>query len=124
MDGESLPTARINNIIAKFDDRAPIHYCHSKLDNARSHAQIFSVYTDQYRLTDPFNAPSDGRLNGKVFSSCDQNIDKVDSTNCGEKEGGWWYVKCAGIEPNDRYEDNYSRQMLKYVGASLRKLTK
>ena len=88
MDGESLPTARINNIIAKFDDRAPIHYCHSKLDNARSHAQIFSVYTDQYRLTDPFNAPSDGKLNGKVFSSCDQNNDEVDSTNCGRKAAG------------------------------------
>ena len=64
------------------------------------------MYTDQYRLTDPLNAPFDGRLNGKVFSSCDQNNDEVDSTNCGEKDGGWWYVKCAGIEPNDRYEDN------------------
>ena len=64
------------------------------------------MYTDQYRLTDPFNALFDGRLNGNVFSSCDQNNDEVDSTNCGEKDGGWWYVKCASIEPNDRYEDN------------------
>ena len=64
------------------------------------------MYTDQYRLTNPLNAPFDGRLNGKVFSSCDQNNDEVDSTNCGEKDGGWWHVNCAGIEPNDSYEDN------------------
>ena len=89
MDGESLPTARIYNIVAKFDDRSPIHYYHSELDNARYHAQIFSVYTDQYRLTDLLNALFYGRLNGKVFSSCDQNNDEVDSTNCGEKDGGW-----------------------------------
>ena len=69
-------------------------------------------HTDQYRLTisgfdsvgliDPF---SYGRLNGKVFSSRDQDNDELDSINCGKIDGGWWYVKCTGIELNDRYGD-------------------
>ena len=69
--------------------------------------------TDQYRLTisgfdsvgltDPFNAPIDGRLNGKVFSSRDRDNDEYTSINCGKIDGGWWHVKCTAIEPNDSY---------------------
>ena len=55
-------------------------------------------------LTDPFNAPVDGRLNGKVFSSRDRDNDEH-AINCGKADGGWWHATCTAIEPNDRYGD-------------------
>ena len=50
VDGESLPTANSGFRISSPNSTtglgpSPIHYRHSELDNACSHAQIFSVCT-------------------------------------------------------------------------------
>ena len=90
-------------------------------NNTRSylHYNVFKVgsATDEYPLTiSGFNGitPTDpfltGRpLNGKKFSTYDNDNDALNNSNCAEKSGknigngGWWYNNCWLINPNAKF---------------------
>ena len=89
----------------KDGTKSYLHYNKFAVGPPTNQYQLSISGFDSIGLTDPFNSYN-GNLNGKKFSSRDRDNDGHSTLNCGKIDGGWWHVRCTGIEPNDHYGDH------------------
>ena len=99
-----------------------LHYNKFAVGPSTDQYQLSISGFDSLGLTDPFSY-----LNGKRFSSRDRDHDEHPTVNCGRTDGGWWHLHCAGIEPNDHYEErnillNSEWLVFKYMEIKIRPL--